>query len=242
MPVPVPRILGHADDLGVLALEDLGDVTLQAHLGAAPPAEHAALYRQAVAFIDVIQRRGRELAESAYLPYGIAFDVEKLTWEMDFFIKHFLEAYRGAALAAGEREALRAELGAIVDRAGGRAARALPSRLPQPQPDAGATAGCASSTFRTRASGPTPTTSSRCCATRTSTCRNAWSTSSSRTSSRCSGRTGDARRVPPALRPDGAAAQPEGARHVRLSDDRARAIPSTFSTSRARCATRARTC
>ena len=37
MPVPIPRILGHADDIGVLALEDLGDVTLQAHLGAAVP-------------------------------------------------------------------------------------------------------------------------------------------------------------------------------------------------------------
>ena len=30
-----PAILGHADDLGILALQDLGDVTLQAHLGAA---------------------------------------------------------------------------------------------------------------------------------------------------------------------------------------------------------------
>ena len=37
MPVPIPKVLGHADDLGVLALEDLGDVTLQAHLGAATP-------------------------------------------------------------------------------------------------------------------------------------------------------------------------------------------------------------
>src|SRR6185503_9737014 len=45
MPVPVPRILGHSDALGVMALEDLGDVTLQAHLGASSPAEHAALYR-----------------------------------------------------------------------------------------------------------------------------------------------------------------------------------------------------
>src|SRR5512138_156051 len=35
MPVPIPAVLGHAEDLGVLALEDLGDVTLQAHLGAA---------------------------------------------------------------------------------------------------------------------------------------------------------------------------------------------------------------
>ena len=62
----------------MLALEDLGDVTLQAHLGAAPAARHAALYRQAVAFIDMFQRRGRELATPEYLPYGIAFDVEKL--------------------------------------------------------------------------------------------------------------------------------------------------------------------
>jgi N-acetylmuramate 1-kinase len=115
MPVPVPRILGHADDLGVLALEDLGDVTLQAHLGMAAPARHAALYRQAVAFVDLFQRRGRELTDSKYLPYGVAFDVPKLTWEMDFFIKHFLEGYRGIVFAARERDALRAQLAEVVD-------------------------------------------------------------------------------------------------------------------------------
>jgi aminoglycoside/choline kinase family phosphotransferase len=115
MPVPVPRILGHADDLGVLALEDLGDLTLQAHLGAAPAARHAALYRQAVAFVDVFQRRGRELNDPKFLPFGIAFDVPKLTWEMDFFIKHFLEGYRGIVFAARERDALRAGLAEVVD-------------------------------------------------------------------------------------------------------------------------------
>ena len=115
MPVPVPRILGHAEDLGVLALEDLGDVTLQAHLGAAPPGRHAALYRRAVAFIEVIQRRGRELASPSFIPYGIAFDVEKLTWEMEFFVKHFLEAYRGVTWRSGERDSLRAECATIVE-------------------------------------------------------------------------------------------------------------------------------
>ena len=114
MPVPVPAILGHADDVGVLALQDLGDVTLQAHLGSASPARHAALYREAVSFVDTIQRRGRELAGPKYLPYSVAFDVEKLTWEMDFFVKHFLEAYRGVAIPEREREVLRTELGAIV--------------------------------------------------------------------------------------------------------------------------------
>jgi aminoglycoside/choline kinase family phosphotransferase len=115
MPVPVPAVLGHADDLGVLALEDLGDVTLQAHLGAATPAEHAALYRQSVALIATLQRRGAELASREYLPYGIAFDVEKLTWEMDFFIKHFLEAYRGLLLSDDQRSALRTELSILVE-------------------------------------------------------------------------------------------------------------------------------
>ena len=115
MPVPVPRILAHSDELGIMSLQDLGDVTLQAHLGAATPGEHAALYRQAVSFIETLQRRGRDLASPEYIPYAIAFDVEKLTWELQFFVRHFLEAYRGAALGAAEREALAAEFAAIVD-------------------------------------------------------------------------------------------------------------------------------
>jgi hypothetical protein len=119
MPVPVPRILGHADDLGVLALEDLGDVTLQAHLGSAPAARHAQLYREAVAFIETFQRRGRELADRSYLPFGVAFDVDKLTWELDFFLKHFLEAYRGALLGRAERDAIRGECAAIIEELAG---------------------------------------------------------------------------------------------------------------------------
>jgi hypothetical protein len=115
VPLPIPLVLDHSDALGVLALQDLGDVTLQAHLGAATPAEHAELYRQAVALVELLQRRGSELESPRYLPYSIAFDVEKLTWELDFFVKHFLVAYRGIQLAAADREALSQEWTAIVD-------------------------------------------------------------------------------------------------------------------------------
>ena len=111
MPVPV----AHSDALGIIALQDLGDVTLQAHLGTATPAEHAALYRQAVSFIEVLQRRGAELASREYVPYGVAFDVEKLSWELQFFTKHFLEAYRGIALPDSERQLLAREYAAMVD-------------------------------------------------------------------------------------------------------------------------------
>jgi aminoglycoside/choline kinase family phosphotransferase len=114
MPLPAPAILGHSDDNGIVALEDLGDVTLQAHLGAATEAEHAALYREAVSLIDTLQRRGAELESDRYLPYRTAFDVEKLTWELDFFVRHFLEAYRGVSLSPPERAVVADEWSAIA--------------------------------------------------------------------------------------------------------------------------------
>ena len=119
VPLPVPKILHHSDALGVLGLEDLGDVTLQAHLGATTAAEHAALYRQAVTLIAKMQQRGEALRSDAYPPYRIAFDVEKLTWELEFFVKHYLMAFKGAAPSEAERAALRAEWSAIVEELAG---------------------------------------------------------------------------------------------------------------------------
>jgi aminoglycoside/choline kinase family phosphotransferase len=115
IPVPVPAILGYSNTGGVVALQDLGDTTLQAHLGRAGAAEQTARYREAVALIDRLQRRGEELASDSYLPYRVVFDVEKLTWELGFFVRHFLEAYRGAALSQGERQALDAEWARIAE-------------------------------------------------------------------------------------------------------------------------------
>jgi N-acetylmuramate 1-kinase len=117
--LPVPTILGHSDELGILALQDLGDMTLQAHLGAALATEHAALYRQAVALIELLQRRGADLASDRYPPYGIAFDVEKLTWELEFFATYFVQGYRGVALGSAERAALTEEWRAIVEELAG---------------------------------------------------------------------------------------------------------------------------
>ena len=115
LPVPVPAILSFSNALGIISLEDLGDVTLQAHIGAGSPAEHKALYRQAIGLIETLQRRGAAVASPEYPPYAIAFDVEKLTWELDFFLKNFLEGYRSVELSASVRAALRAEFAAIVE-------------------------------------------------------------------------------------------------------------------------------
>ncbi len=115
MPVLIPAILAHEDDLGIVVQQDLGDVTLQAHLGTASPADHAALYRQAVGFIAVLHRHGAALASDEFLPYRIAFDAEKLTWELEYFVRHFIEGYRGVALSSGIRAALHEEWRLIVE-------------------------------------------------------------------------------------------------------------------------------
>jgi aminoglycoside/choline kinase family phosphotransferase len=119
VPLPVPAIFGHSEAEGILGLQDLGDVTLQAHLGAATVTEHARLYREAVSLIELLQRRGEELAADAYLPYRIAFDVDKLTWELEFFEHHFLEAYRGVRLDGTERAALSEEWSSIASELAG---------------------------------------------------------------------------------------------------------------------------
>ncbi len=115
IPLPIPAILHHSNALGIIGQEDLGDVTLQAHLGAASRAEHAAIYRDAVSFIARLQQRGAELASDDCAPYQVAFDVEKLTWELEFFVKHFLVGFRGAAPSEAVREALRTEWSSIVE-------------------------------------------------------------------------------------------------------------------------------
>ena len=113
MPLPVPHIRHEAADLGILVLDDLGDVTLQAHTGSAPDSRHLALYERAVDHLAVLQRRGADLADARLLPYTLAFDLQKLMWEMDFFITHFLEGFRGIAIAPPARTELREELQTI---------------------------------------------------------------------------------------------------------------------------------
>ncbi|MSO55689.1 MAG: hypothetical protein EXQ55_02020 [Acidobacteria bacterium] len=119
VPLPVPAIAGHADDLGILILEDLGDVTLQAHIGVTRPAEHDALYKHAVELIARLQHRGRELQSDEFFPFAIAFDREKLLWELNFFVRHFLEAYRGLDIGPASRVALDQEWLQMADELAG---------------------------------------------------------------------------------------------------------------------------
>jgi aminoglycoside/choline kinase family phosphotransferase len=106
IPVRIPAIHDVSGPEGILLLEDCGDQLLQVLVERSDREARKSLYRQAIAILARIQHRGAELQSPSYLPYGLAFDEEKLSWELSYFRRHFLEGLRTASLAAAEAEAL----------------------------------------------------------------------------------------------------------------------------------------
>ncbi|HEY7409747.1 MAG TPA: phosphotransferase [Vicinamibacteria bacterium] len=100
--LPVPEIEHLDGPLGVVLLEDLGDLSLQEALRAAAPARRTELYRQALDQLVVLQRESVRAPQRAAC-FQIAFDFEKLAWELHFFWKHFLEGHRRCDLSVEER-------------------------------------------------------------------------------------------------------------------------------------------
>jgi aminoglycoside/choline kinase family phosphotransferase len=109
----VPRILDHDGARGILLLEDLGDLTLQDALGHASVAERADFYAQAMTQVAQLQREAARDQRWAAC-FQIAFDTEKLEWELQYFLKHFVEGHRKVELAADQRAALGASLHALA--------------------------------------------------------------------------------------------------------------------------------
>ncbi len=118
IPLRIPKIHEVAGDLGILLLEDLGDLLLQDVVeGGISVERKTALYRQSVSMLVRLQLRGDELsrAGSRFGPLRIAFDTRKFGDELSFFRVHFLAGFSGRALSPAEAEALDSELGKIAE-------------------------------------------------------------------------------------------------------------------------------
>ena len=101
--VPVPEVFGHEADLGILILEDLGDVTLEASLLEASPRQRSTRYAEAVSLLVHMQERAHEFASPEFVPFGLSFDVKKLISELDFFVQQFLIGHRRVSLSSTHR-------------------------------------------------------------------------------------------------------------------------------------------
>ena len=105
MGLPVPKLLDHDGPLGVYEQEDLGDLTLQHVLVDASPQKKVDLYREAIDEIVTAQRAAPKVPQRSVC-FQTAFDIEKLSWELHYFEKHFLELHRRADLSVEDRSKL----------------------------------------------------------------------------------------------------------------------------------------
>ncbi len=92
--LPVPTIIAMDGPLGIVVQEDLGNESLQRRLINASPQDQESLLRQSIDLILTIQSRGTEALRPDYEASKLAFDEEKLKWELEFFRKNYLINYR----------------------------------------------------------------------------------------------------------------------------------------------------
>ena len=103
--LPLPKLLDHDGALGIYEQEDLGDLTLQHVLADASPTQMVDLYREAIDEIVLVQREASRVPQRA-ICFQTAFDIEKLSWELHYFEKHFLELHRKVDLSVEDRSKL----------------------------------------------------------------------------------------------------------------------------------------
>lgn len=120
--VRTPRILEEAPELGVIALEDLGDELLQV-VWAGGGAHVSVFYDEAVDIIARIQHEGARLAEtpaaSAFRAFSARLDAALFLRELRFFAEHFLGDYAGVRLSGPARGELDSLFGSLAEEAAG---------------------------------------------------------------------------------------------------------------------------
>jgi len=100
----VPEIYQADNEKGLIFLEDCGDLTLADSLSSSD--EKKQLYSKAVSELAVLQNSAK--IEDAY--FTRSFDMEKLMWEMDFMLTHYIEGLLKTPLPPKQREAWTREL------------------------------------------------------------------------------------------------------------------------------------
>lgn len=104
--IPVADILDFDRELGVIILEDLGDVILRDKIIHADPAEKEHLIDLAIDLIPGIQAATDLARELGSVASKLKFDIEKLTWELEFFKTHYFSTFKKKPLDAENNQSL----------------------------------------------------------------------------------------------------------------------------------------
>ena len=112
--IRTPTTVSYDAELGIVEVEDLGDLTLHKLIQTAAPKDRTQHYLEAVSIIHQIQRNARNLDKSSFSPFNLCLGEDRLLWELEFFVKHFLVNARRASLKPGHRDALHEEFSRLA--------------------------------------------------------------------------------------------------------------------------------
>jgi len=107
--VRVPAVLHANEALGVILLEDLGDLTVERRLGDVDAEGRSGLYERAVDLLVDLQLKTAPGKPGDCIAYSRAFEFDLLRWELDHFLEYLLGADRNVTLSGADKE--------VVDRA-----------------------------------------------------------------------------------------------------------------------------
>ncbi|HKX27398.1 MAG TPA: phosphotransferase [Blastocatellia bacterium] len=112
--LPVPRVIEVVGAEGIILQEDLGDCSLTQWLSEAEPTGADRMLRRAIELIVHIQAATPLAHELKSVASRLAFDEEKLSWELNYFFKHFFDSLRHQTFAPDREQAIKADLQAIA--------------------------------------------------------------------------------------------------------------------------------
>jgi len=112
MDIPVPDILRFDPERGLLFLMDCGDTHLADKIKAEPK-NIVYWYQKAIEIIVAFHTRATENLPSDCPAKNLFFDEEKLMWEMDFMLEHYVQGILKNALSFDEKNKTREALGTI---------------------------------------------------------------------------------------------------------------------------------
>jgi N-acetylmuramate 1-kinase len=112
--IPVPQIFCDDSAHGFILLEDLGDVTLETAWQGADREQMARWYGAAVDILLALQYPKSVAPRGNCIAFCLAFDVDKLMWELDFFLTHMITQLCGQRLKPAEEATLRGQFWKIA--------------------------------------------------------------------------------------------------------------------------------
>ncbi len=109
--LPVPELYHYDKERGFLFLEDFGDRLLQDVVGPQTElSEKRIWYRKAIDMLAELQLQGARNPNPSCPAFNRRFDLEKLMWEMNFMVDHFLNDLKNCNLTEKEKEEIQSVL------------------------------------------------------------------------------------------------------------------------------------